>query len=450
VRSGSYLCELAVVGDQVGEHVLITTAADRIVGVEINADTAAAAGAHTLHGVTIAGMANAHSHAFHRALRSRTQRDKGSFWTWRNTMYTAAQRLNPDNYFRLARATFAEMALAGIVAVGEFHYVHHQPSGSPYADMNAMGEALLAAANDAGIRITLLDTLYLHGGLGPDGHLAPEGAQRRYSDRSVDAWAARVQQLHPTESARIGAAIHSVRAVDSESLRAASAVAIEQGWALHAHVSEQRAENEASIAHYGRSPVEHLAECDVLGQHFCAVHATHLSPHDVSLLASSRSSVCMCPTTERDLGDGIGRTDELTANGISLSLGSDSHAVIDIFEEARAVELNERLRSEQRGTHSAASLLNMATKHGHECLGWSDAGTIAVGERADLVTVSLSSTRTAGVGVETAREATIFAATAADVTSVMVDGKFVVAGGAHANIDVERELDSSIRELLDS
>ena len=162
-----YFCDLAFVDGQVREGVLVTELDGRFVSVEPGADR----GDNPVHlrGLTLPGLANAHSHAFHRALRSRTQADRGSFWTWRDLMYLVAERLDPENYHRLARATFAEMTLAGITSVGEFHYVHHQPDGTPYDDPNAMGEALLAAADEAGIRITLLDTLYLHGGLGPDG-----------------------------------------------------------------------------------------------------------------------------------------------------------------------------------------------------------------------------------------------------------------------------------------
>ena len=449
-----YLCDLALIDGpdgttRVEADVVLTIEDGRFTAVETGpAPAPIPAGTRHLRGLTIPGLANAHSHAFHRALRSRTQADRGSFWTWRDLMYRAAERLDPDGYHRLARATFAEMAMAGVTSLGEFHYVHHAPDGSRYDDPNAMGSALLAAAAEAGIRITLLDTLYLHGGLTADGHTPAEGTQRRYDDGSVEAWARRVDALTPGEGQRIGAAIHSVRAVDPSAMAAIGRWAAERDAPLYAHVSEQRAENQQCLDHHGRTPVGLLADAGVLGDRFSAVHATHLTDDDVALLGSTGSTVCLCPTTERDLGDGIGPTPELMAAGVALSLGSDSHAVIDLFEEARATELDERLRSEQRGIHSATELLAMAGRNGHRSLGWDDAGTIAVGGRADLVTVSLASVRTAGTTQATAAEATVFAATAADVTDVVVDGRPVVTDGHHATIDVAAELSASIGRIL--
>ncbi len=427
MTEGSYWCELALVDDRILADVAITVADGRFTSVEPAAT--APSGATRRYGLTVPGLANVHSHAFHRALRSRTQVDGGTFWTWRELMYRAAERLDPDRYHRLARATFAEMAVAGITAVGEFHYLHHQADGTPYAEPNAMGEALLAAADDAGIRITLLDTLYLHGGLGAAGYEPAEGVQLRYRDADADAWAARASSLRPSSSQRIGGAIHSVRAVDPQSMGAAVAWAATTQAPLHAHVSEQIAENDQCLAHHTRTPTAVLGEAGVLDQTFTAVHATHLTDHDIATLAASGSGVCVCPTTERDLGDGIGPTSRLADAGVSLSLGTDSHAMIDLFEETRAVELDERLRSRRRGVHTVAELLAMATVNGHRSLGWTDAGAIAIGHRADLVTVALDTVRTAGTTAANAAEAIVFAATAPDVTHVVVDGNSIVADG---------------------
>ena len=442
----TWWCELAVIDGAVEPGVTITATNGRISSVSPR--TQPTPDDVQLDGLTVAGFANAHSHAFHRALRSRVQADRGSFWTWREIMYRAAERLDPDSYHSLARAVFAEMAQAGTAVVGEFHYVHHQPNGEHYADPNAMGNALLAAADDAGIRITLLDTIYLHGGLDVDGYLPAAGAQLRYRDDSAGAWAERVERLADSETHRIAAAIHSVRAVDPDAIAFAAAWAEANDAPLHAHVSEQPAENAQCQAHHRCSPVELLDQHGALGERFTAVHATHLSPTDIDRLASTSSGVCMCPTTERDLGDGIGPTTELAAAHVGLSLGSDSHAVIDQMVEARAVELHERLRSQQRGLHSADELLTMATLHGHRSLGWSDAGTITVGNRADLTTISLRSTRTAGSSPAHAVEAAVFASTSSDITSVVIDGATVVNGGEHTSIDVERELAVAIEELL--
>jgi formiminoglutamate deiminase len=441
----AWWCEHAVLPEGAASGVSVMVEGDRIVAVD--ADTAPPPNATRLTGVTIAGLANSHSHAFHRALRSRTQAGTGSFWTWREVMYEAATRLDPETYHRLARGVYAEMAMAGHTVVGEFHYLHHQADGTPYRDPNAMGEALLAAAADVGIRITLLDTLYLHGGLAGDGYLAVEGAQVRFRDRDVDAWANRVSAVPAGPDQQVGAAIHSVRAVDPDAIAEAACWAREHAAPLHAHVSEQTAENDACLARHGCTPTELLENGGALGTDFCAVHATHLTAHDIGLLAGSASTVCLCPTTERDLGDGIGPTVELSNAGVGLHLGSDSHASIDHFVEARSVEWGERLRTRRRGAHAANDLLAMATVNGHRALGWHDAGRIAVGERADLVTVRLDSERTAGTPPGLAA-GVVFAATAADVVSVVSGGRRIVADGRHDTIDAAAELSASIEEVL--
>lgn len=431
-----YLAEWAWLGGPAARRdVLVEIADGRFAAV-----TPEAAGpppdATRLPGLTLPGLANAHSHAFHRALRGRTHAGKGTFWTWRTMMYELAARLDPDSYFALARAAYAEMALAGVTAVGEFHYLHHAPDGRRYADPNAMGHALLAAAADAGIRITLLDTCYLTSTV--DG--APlDGPQRRFGDGDLDGYRERHERLRETPTARIAAAVHSVRAVPAEVLGAFADAPV------HIHLSEQRAENEACRARYGCTPTELLDRHGLLGPATTAVHATHLTDLDRTTLGDSGTGVCFCPTTERDLADGIGPARALVDAGSPLSLGSDSHAVVDLFEEARAVELDERLRSEQRGHFSAAELLGAATAGGHAALGWPDAGTIAPGARADLVTVRLDSVRTAGTAVG---PAVVFTATAADVTDVVCGGRAVVRDRVHRAVpEVPRALDEAIRAV---
>lgn len=355
-------------------------------------------------GLTVPGFANCHSHAFHRALRGHTQRERGSFWTWREQMYAVAADLTPDSYFELARDTYAEMRATGITAVGEFHYLHHQPDGTPYDDPNEMGRALLAAADEAGIRIRLLDTCYLASGFGRP----PEGVQLRYSDGDAHTWAERVAVF---DDPRVGAAIHSVRAVPPDQLPVVVEAA--RGLPLHVHLSEQVAENEACLAATGLTPTQLLAEAGALGPLTSAVHATHLTHDDIRLLGESRTNVCFCPTTERDLADGIGPARRLHDAGATLTLGSDSHAVIDMFEEMRAVEMHERLATQQRGHWSALELLAAATYDGHRSLGFDDVGRIDVGQRADLVTLDLESIRTRGAGASA--ETVVFVATSADV-----------------------------------
>lgn len=441
----TFWCELAWLrGDTATADVLVTATADRI--TEVAVGVPCPPDAVRLAGLTLPGMANAHSHAFHRALRGRTQVGTGSFWTWRDQMYAAAQRLDPDSYFRLARAVYGEMAMAGITCVGEFHYLHHGPGGVPYADPNAMGAALVAAASEAGIRITLLDACYLHGGIG----VGPNETQQRFSDRDALSWAVRASATSSLESAgaKVGAAVHSVRAVDPATIEVVAAWAAAQNAPLHAHVSEQKAENQQCIDAYGLTPTAVLADRGALGPRFTAVHATHLAGSDIGLYGIHGCTVCMCPTTERDLADGIGPALALRDAGARLSLGSDSHAVIDMFEEARAVELDERLAAQVRGSHDAPSLMRAATVQGHDSLGWADAGRIEVGMLADLVSVRMDSVRTAGSSATTAVETAVFAASAADVHHVVVGGVVVVSDGRHQWMDVAKELTSSIREVM--
>ncbi|CAL9434867.1 formimidoylglutamate deiminase [Streptomyces sp. enrichment culture] len=405
-------------------------------------------GATPLRGLTLPGLANAHSHAFHRALRGRVQAERGSFWTWRDTMYQVASRLTPDTYRALATAVYAEMALAGITAVGEFHYLHHAPGGAPYADPNAMGEALIAAAADAGIRITLLDTAYLSSGFGEP----PNEHQLRFSDGTADAWAERASALKDTGdgTVRIGAAIHSVRAVPAEALATVADWARDRGAPLHVHLSEQPAENEACLAAHGRTPARLLADHGALGERTTAVHATHLTDEDIALLGTTRTGTCMCPTTERDLADGIGPAVALQRAGSPLSLGSDSHAVIDLLEEARAMELDERLRTRVRGNWTAAQLLRAAGADGHAALGRPDAGILEPGALADFTTIALDTVRTAGPPPRLAAETAVFAASAADVRHTVVGGRQVVRDGTHALVpDVPRALRDAIADLLD-
>lgn len=415
----AYLCERAWVGGRVQDDVLVEFDGAAFARVEPG-------GSHPdavrLAGLTLPGFANAHSHAFHRALRGRTQRERGTFWTWREQMYDVAERLTPESYHRLARAAYREMVAAGYTSVGEFHYVHHRPDGSAYPERD-MEAALESAAADAGIRLSLLDTCYLSSGFGAP----PEGAQVRFSDGTAARWAERVGASP--------AAIHSVRAVPRDQL----VVFRDRSAPLHVHLSEQVAENEACLAAYGLTPTELLHEEGLLGSLTSVVHATHLTERDIELLGASGTNVCVTPTTERDLGDGIGPIRRLHEAGCRVSIGSDSHAVVDPFEEMRAVELDERLATQRRGHWTAAELLDMGAAH--DVLGFPAQG-IEVGAVADLVTIDTRSPRTAGTGAD--EHTAVFAATAADVVHVVAAGRV---------IDLDREtigaeLDDAIGALL--
>ena len=422
----TYWCEQAWLTDGVAAGVRVLV--DGGLVSDVTTDTAPAAGETTLTGLVLPGLANAHSHAFHRALRGRTHDGGGTFWTWRERMYSLAARLDPDSYLALARAVYVEMALAGVTCVGEFHYLHHAPGGARYDDPNAMGQALVEAAAQAGIRLTLLDTCYLAGGLDGDGHHGLDEAQARFSDGDAAAWAARRAALVTDDRVQVGAAVHSVRAVSADQLDVVVSAAHKQP--LHVHVSEQQQEVDACRAFYGRTPVELLADHGVLGPRSTAVHATRVSAADVKLLGMSETAVCACPSTEADLADGIGPFRALSDAGSPLCLGSDQHATVDLLGEARLLECGERLAAGRRGRFSPVELVEALTAAGHAALGWPDAGRIAPGQRADLVGVALDTARTAGSDPAQA----VLVAGADDVHTVVVDGAVVVSEGEHVSL----------------
>ena len=425
----TYWCERAWLGDPAGAVV-------DSVRLEVDGDvlTSVAVGPPApedvrLAGLVLPGFANAHSHAFHRGLRGRTH-TTGTFWSWREQMYDLAGRLTPDTYLALARAAFAEMVLAGWTVVGEFHYLHHAPGGRPYDDPHAMSRALEQAAAEAGIRLTLLDACYLQGGL--DGR-ALEGSQLRFGDGSVDAWAARVAGLQNGPLVRHGVAAHSVRAVPRSVLPVLAGHPVR-----HVHLSEQPAENADCLAATGLTPTGLLAAEGFLGTGATAVHATHLTDDDVALLAGT--AACLCPTTERDLADGIGPFRVLAARS-PICVGSDQHAVVDPFEELRGVEAGERLATLERGRFTPAELVEAGTAAGYRALGW-DGGSLRPGAVADLVAVRLDSPRTAGGDPAQV----VMSATAADVTDVVVGGRQVVRDGQHALGDVGRLLADAVAD----
>ncbi len=424
----TYWCEYAWVDGVAVAGVRVEVTDGRLASV---VQGPARAGDERLAGLTLPGMANAHSHAFHRGLRGRTHDGGGTFWTWRTAMYALAAGLDPDLVLALARAAFAEMVLAGYTVVGEFHYLHHRPGGARYDDPNAMGHALVQAATEAGIRLTLLDACYLTGGF--DTPL--EGAQLRFGDGSVEGWRTRVEGLRDSALVRHGVAAHSVRAVPVDAL---TVVAGHPG-PRHVHLSEQPAENEACLAVHGCTPTELLARAGFLGAGACAVHATHLTPADIGLLAGT--AVCLCPTTERDLADGIGPARELSAAS-SLCLGSDQHAVIDPFEELRGMEAHERLRSLERGRFTPSALVSAATAQGYAALGWAEGGVLRTGALADLTVVRLDSVRTAGAVPGQA----VLAACAPDVTDVVVGGRRVVQRSEHVLGDVAALLTRAVQD----
>jgi len=386
------------------------------------------------------GLATAHSHAFQRGLRGRTHAlaAEGSFWSWRGLMYRFAERLDPASIHALSKLAYLELARAGVTAVGEFHYVHHQPDGTPYADRLELADAVIRAAREVGLRITLLRVLYQRAG-----HRAPpEGAQRRFSDASLDDALADVDALRRRHGSdplvRVGLAPHSVRAVPREWIAGAAEYATAHGLPLHMHVSEQPREVEESLAEHGRRPVELLDELGVLGPRFCAVHATHLLPAEARALGGSH--VCVCRTTERDLGDGSPDLGALVAAGARLSAGVDSHARSDPFEELRAMELDERARVGRRNVAlDGEMLLEAGGANGYAAIGFAGA------ESEDEVVLDPRDLSLSGVE----RLGVVFAADARAVREVRVAGEAIVRDGrARGETGVVRDYEAALASLL--
>ena len=407
IGSGKWHAEQAWLGRR-AENVLIEVEGGRIKSVE--EDVFAPADAVALKGWTIPGLANAHSHAFQRLLRGEVESGAGDFWAWRERMYRFAD-WTPADYFKHARLVFREMLEAGITAVGEFHYLHGHG--------NELGEALIDAAAQEGIRITLIDACYLRGGL--DGReLEPE--QLPFSDGDADAWARRVDDLGDGDGVRIAAAIHSVRAVDPESMRVIATWARERHAPLHIHLAEQAGEVDECVAVEGCTPAQLLEREGILGPDLTAVHAIHLDEGDIGLLGANKVTVCACATTERDLGDNVGPLQALARSGCALAVGSDSNAVVDMLEEARGLDLDQRRALGRRVLHQPVDLLRAATADGMRALGW-EAGELKPGMLADFITLDQSR----GLWREMTPSYIVYGMSARDVTNVVVGGVNVVS-----------------------
>ena len=464
--STQFWCERAWVEGTVADGVLLTCDdTGTLSEVEAGIDSAPA-GAEVVPGLTLPGGVNAHSHAFHRMLRGRTHGDGGTFWTWREVMYSVAAKLDPETYEIVARAVFAEMLAGGYTSVGEFHYLHHAQDGTSYGAerprgdaaepaaegapeperprgdavddpaghrAHAMERALARAAASAGIRIRLLDTCYLTGAI--DAELSAE--QARFGDGTIDGYMDRHAALSasfaeefpvraPGESfVHVGAAIHSIRAVPAANLPRFT----ELTGPVHVHLSEQPAENDACHAAYGTTPTQVLARSGVVGPNLSAVHATHLSGDDIAILGQSRVSIVMCPATEADLADGIGPARELADAGATIALGSDQHVVLDAQRETQGLEAGERLRSGQRGRFSPAELINALTESGARSLDL-PVGSLEVGKACDFITLRTDSMRTIG----SLDEQIVLAATSADVRLTVSGGQVRVRDGVHAEL----------------
>jgi formimidoylglutamate deiminase len=392
------------------------------------------------------GFVNTHSHAFQRLIRGRTQwrpadDSVSDFWSWREAMYRAVLALSPEDVYVASRFCFLEMLRAGITTVGEFHYLHNDPTGRAYADSNELAQSVVDAARDVGIRICLLNVCYATGGIGQP--LRSE--QRRFATPDLDAFLATTEALaagfigDPLVS--VGVAPHSVRAVPREWIRILHAWATTRDLPFHMHVSEQAAEVDACIEAYGVRPIEMLHEDSVLDSRFTGVHATHISDAEVQSLARSGATVCACPSTERDLGDGFLRAVDLVREGGQIALGTDSQTVIDMLEEMRLVEYHERLRRRDRvavtrGTgdgeplEPAPLLLQMATQAGARSLRL-NAGALEPGAVADLIGIDLGHHSLAGWTAGTLPSMIALSAPSDVVSDVWVCGRAVVADRRH-------------------
>ncbi|MSS46393.1 formimidoylglutamate deiminase [Cutibacterium sp. WCA-380-WT-3A] len=413
----------ALVSGQITDNVRIETHDGVVTAVAVGAEPHH----HTFNGVGVPGFANTHSHVFHRGLRGAGAGE--DFWSWRTDMYRLATCLDPDSYYRLARAAFAEMVAAGYTSVGEFHYVHHQPDGTPYPD-HAMELALVSAAIEAGIRITILDTCYLHAGPG-----APLGAdQIRFGDGSVERWLERWHALRDalpdSPLATMGAALHSVRAVSPDEM-ATAVTGLPPRVPIHIHVSEQPRENAECLAAHGLTPTAVLDHAGVLSDRTTIVHATHLDDADIAMIAASDTVVSLCPTTEADLGDGIARIKDLHDAGVRMTIGTDEDVVTDPFAELRMLESTARLATGTRGVVSCDALWTIGTRNGVESLRPAPeprsrrAATpgsvgLSVGDPADIAVVDPSSVRLAGV--DPMRWPLV--ATADDIAATIVAGQW--------------------------
>ena len=407
-----------------------------------------------LHGkALLPGFVNAHSHAFQRLIRGKSESRVVSgrdFWSWRGTMYHAASRLDAQQVYDVARMAFLEMVLAGTTTVGEFHYLHNAPDGQPYDDPNVLGKQVIAAAQSVGIRIVLLRTAYLRSGF----ELPPDPGQMRFYESPhafLENMAALVRDDDGTGAqVQYGVAPHSIRAVPVHELHEIAAWARASKLPVHMHVAEQVAENAACVREYGATPVKLLAKEGILGADFTAVHGVHVTAEEIAMLAEAGATVCSCPTTERNLGDGFVLADDMMAAGIRFALGSDSQAQIDPLEDARELEYHLRLQQQKRaildqveGKPLATRLFECATIHGAASL------QVASGELkpqafADFFTVDLKDVSIAGNSADDLLPVIVFSLNRSAIRDVVVNGRFILRDQRHER---QEEIVSRYREL---
>lgn len=385
------------------------------------------------------GFANVHSHAFQRLIRGKTESRRSGgrdFWSWRGAMYHAAANLTAEQMYHVARQAFMEMALAGTIVVGEFHYVHRQPGGSAYPDPNTLAHQVIAAAQSVGIRIALLRTAYQRAGY----ELPPNPGQTRFLE-PADEYLANTAALHDryqSKSAWVGVAPHSIRALPITEIQPIAAWAQKHNLPIHMHVSEQKAEVAACQREYGTTPVRLLAQYRILSGRFTGVHVVHVDEEELEMFAEVGATICSCPTTERNLGDGIFPAKAAMERGIPIAFGSDSQTQIEPWEDARELEYHLRLKQQQRsildgirGEDLSARLFRCATVNGAASL-HCNSGDLTPGKLADFFTVDLNHTSIAGSMEDDLLAAIVFGMSQGAIADVSVGGKLIVRDGRHA------------------
>jgi formimidoylglutamate deiminase len=398
-------------------------------------------GAERLAGTVLPGMPNIHSHGFQRAMAGLTERAGGgedSFWGWREIMYGFIGKIGPEDVQAIAAQLYVEMLKAGYTSVAEFHYLHHDSDGTPFGDRVTMSEAIVAAAAEAGIGLTLLPVLYQTGGFGGK----PAGAGQRRFINSVDEILGMVEELRRRHrraaNIRVGLALHSLRAVPPDSLSAAVAGlrAVDADAPVHIHIAEQVREVEECMAWSGQRPVEWLADRVALDERWCLVHATHLIPPETARLIETGAVVGLCPTTEANLGDGFFPFADFVGRG-SWGIGSDSHISVSPVEELRLLEYGQRLTLRERNIagrplqgSSGRALWDAATRHGAGATG-RDVGMLAPGRRADLIVLDDDAPTLYGRRGDDLLDSLVFAGNVNPVRDVMVGGAWVLRDREH-------------------
>ncbi len=404
-------------------------------------------------GMVIPGICNAHSHAFQRALVGRTERrspaGEDNFWTWRHEMYRLANAIDPDTMRVIARQVYTEMLAAGYTTVAEFHYLHQTAGDSGSTD--AMIEAIISAAEEAGIRLTLVPILYERAGFDNPKPDDVQGLFVKAFDDFVSLYEAAKGLVG--ERSTVGVGVHSLRAVTKESIDRIAELASAEGIPLHIHLAEQQREVDDCLVHYKTRPARWLLDrCDV-DTNWCLVHATHLEPDEVSAIARSGAVVCLCPSTEANLGDGIFPLEAYLNEGGSIAIGSDSHVTIDPFEELRWLEYGQRLTAQSRnvsiacGEHTGYALINRVTTGGPRACG-QETGRLEPGAMADLLVLDDTDPMLLGHAADTLLDALVFAGYRVPVERVMVHGEWRVLEGRHVSADSARKDFGRVVEAL--